>query len=168
MFETTPPTPDGCDCAESRDLAELDDPIGSVIAIELSRAFVRRTLCWAEPVVSELAGQETMLRKPGGVELAKHLMSQRLYRRMDAEVFHLVRRCVPLEHAAFALAGIEEALRARFAEVVETAATHLLSHDREVAIQMAAVATTMVGREVTGEIAGIIADARPAGDAEGS
>ena len=155
MFETTPPSPgpDACDIA---DLADLADPIASVVAIELSRSFVRRCLSGAEPMVSELAGQERMLRKAGGVELVKRLMSQRLYHRMDADVFQLLRRCVPLSQAAEALSAIEEVLRARFADVIETAASYLLSDDRDVAIQMAAVATTMAGREVHSEIAGII------------
>ena len=153
MFETTPPSP-GPDLA---DLADLTDPIGSVIAIELSRSFIRRCLSGAEPIVSELAGQESTLRKSGGVELAKRLMSQRLYHRMDADVFRLLRRCVPLSHAAGALTEIEDVLRTQFAEVIGTAASYLLSDDRDVAIQMTAVATTMAGREVHSAIAGIVA-----------
>jgi superfamily II DNA/RNA helicase len=71
-----------------------------------------------------------------------------------------LRGCVPLEHAEFALARIEALLRERFADVVDTAASYVLSDDREVAIQMATVATTMAAREVRSGIAEIIGQTR--------
>jgi hypothetical protein len=51
-------------------------------------------------------------------------------------------------------------LRDQFADVVETAASHLLSHDRDVAIQMVAVAATMAGRDVRDAVAAIISETR--------
>ena len=111
MFETTPHQPDGIDLA---DLADLADPIASVIAVELSRRVVRRGLSWAEPMVTDLAEQETVLRQAGGIDLVKRIFAQRFYRRVDAEVFHLLRRCVPLAHAEVALSAVEEVLRRHF------------------------------------------------------
>jgi hypothetical protein len=58
------------------------------------------------------------------------------------------------------LARIEALLRERFADVVDTAASYVLSDDREVAIQMATVATTMAAREVRSGIAEIIGQTR--------
>lgn len=158
MFETTPPQmPPG---PESTDLSELDDPLAGVAAAELASCFVQLCMCSTEPVVSKLAGQEVMLRKPGGIELSKRVFAQQMYRRIDADVFHLLRSCVPLVHAEFALSRIEGLLREQFAEVVATAASYLLSNDREVAIQMATVATTMAAREVRSQVAEIIGDTR--------
>lgn len=158
MFETTPPqTPAGPD---DIDLTELEDPVAGVIAAELASCFVQLCMCSTEPVVAKLAGQESMLRKPGGIDLSKRVFAQQLYRRIDADVFHLLRRCVPLAHAEFALSRIEVLLREQFADVVETAASYLLSDDREVAIQMATVATTMAAREVRSQVAGIIGQTR--------
>ena len=101
MFETTPPQPDGID------LADLADPIASVIAVELSRRVVRRGLSWTETMVTDLAEQETVLRQAGGIDLVKRIFAQRFYRRVDAEVFHLLRSCVPLAHAEVALSAVE-------------------------------------------------------------
>lgn len=158
MSETSSPKPasDGIDV----DLADLADPIASVIAVELSRRVVRRGLSWAEPVVTDLAAQETLLRQVGGIDLVKKVLAQRFYRRVDAEVFQLLRRCVPLAHADFVLSRVEVVLRAHFADIVGTAASHLLSHDRDTAIQMTAVAATMAGREVHAEVMAIIAEMR--------
>ena len=122
MFETTPPQPDGIDAADPADLADLADPIASVIAVELSRRVVRRALSWAEPMVTDLAEQETVLRQAGGIDLVKRIFAQRFYRRVDAEVFHLLRRCVPLAHAEVALSAVEEVLRRHFSDIVGTAA----------------------------------------------
>ncbi|MEX0580411.1 MAG: hypothetical protein WD228_04800 [Mycobacterium sp.] len=158
MFETSSPQPafDGIDV----DLADLEDPIASVVAVELSRRVVRRGLSWAEPMVTDLAAQETLLRQAGGIELVKRIYAQRFYRRVDAEVFQLMRRCVPLAYADFVLSRVEAVLRAHFADIVGTAASHLLSHDRDTAIQMTAVAATMAGREVHSEVMEIIARMR--------
>ena len=153
MFETTPPQPDGIDLA---DLADLADPSASVIAVELSRRVVRRGVSWTEPMVTDLAEQETVLRQAGGIDLVKRIFAQRFYRRVDAEVFHLLRRCVPLAHAEVALSAVEEVLRRHFSDIVGTAASHLLSHGRDTAIQMTAVAATMAGREVHSEVLEII------------
>ena len=82
MFETTPPQPDGIDAADLADLADLvdlADPIASVIAVELSRCVVRRALSWAEPMVTDLAEQETVLRQAGGIDLVKRIFAQRFY-----------------------------------------------------------------------------------------
>lgn len=161
MFETTP---GNSPATEACDIADLVDPIASVVAIELSREFVHRCLSGVEPMVSELASQERLLHRTGGIELATRLMAQRFYRRIDADVFHLVRRCVPLSHAAAVLSAVEDVLRARFGDVVESTASYLLSDDRDVAIQMAAVATTMAGREVQAALAEIIAAHREPAD----
>jgi hypothetical protein len=158
MFETPPPQSMSVELAELE--AELADPIGGVIAVELSRSFVGRCLRWAEPMVTDLARQETMLRQPGGIGLARRIFAQRFYRRADGEVFSLLRQCVPLSHAEFALSRIEDVLRDQFADVVETAASHLLSHDRDVAIQMVAVAATMAGRDVRDAVVAIISETR--------
>ena len=159
MFETNPTQP----AAETIDLADtaaLADPIASVVAVELSRRIVQRGMSWAEPMVSDLAGQETVLRQAGGIDLMKRIFAQRFYRRIDAEVFHLLRRSVPLAHAEFAMSRIEDVLRSQFAAIVGTAASHLLSHDRDTAIQMTAVAATMAGREVHTEVLAIIGQIR--------
>jgi hypothetical protein len=169
MFETTPPQPDGIDAADLADLADLvdlADPIASVIAVELSRRVVRRALSWAEPMVTDLAEQETVLRQAGGIDLVKRIFAQRFYRRVDAEVFHLLRRCVPLAHAEVALSAVEEVLRRHFSDIVGTAASYLLSHDRDTAIQMTAFAATMAGREVRSEVLQIIVGLRLTEDAE--
>lgn len=160
MFETTPPQMPSQPGSESIDLSELEDPLAAVMAAELSSSFVQLCMCSTEPVVAKLAGQEVMLRKPGGVDLSKRVFAQQLYRRIDADVFHLLRRCVPLAHAEFALSRIETLLRAQFADVIETAASYLLSDDRDTAIQMATVATTMAAREVRSQVAEIIAQTR--------
>lgn len=154
MFETTPPQP--LPAADGIDLADLADPLAGVAAAELTSSFVQLCMCSTEPIVSRLAGQEVMLRKPGGIELSKRMFAQQLYRRIDADVFHLLRSCVPLSHAEIALAQLEDLLRLKFAEVVETAASYVLSDDRDTAIQMACVATTMAARELRGAVAGII------------
>jgi hypothetical protein len=73
---------------------------------------------------------------------------------------------VPLAAAAAVLDCVEDLLRARFTEVVDTAAGYLLSHDRDVAIQMAATAITMAAREVRAAAAQIIVDANAAETAE--
>jgi hypothetical protein len=158
MFETTPPqTPPGPD---SIDLADLDDPLAGVTAAELTSCFVQLCMCSTEPVVTKLAGQQVMLQKPGGIELSTRVFAQQMYRRIDSDVFHLLRGCVPLAHAEFALSRIEELLREQFAEVVATAASYLLSDDRETAIQMATVATTMAAREVRARVTEIIGQTR--------
>ena len=54
------------------------------------------------------------------------------------------------------LSRLEDLLREKFAEVVATAASYLLSDDRDTAIQMACVATTMAAREVRSQGADII------------
>ena len=162
MFETTPPQPDSFDSAVLSE--ELEDPIAAVAAVELSRRFVRLCLCWTQPMVDDLAAQETMLRKPGGPELAGRQLALRLYQRIDPQVFGLLRPCVPLAHAEFTLSLIEEMLRTQFGEVVKTAITFLLSHDRDTAIQMTSVATTMGGREVRSAVARIIAETRLSDD----
>ena len=153
MFETTPPPP----LPDSIDSADLDDPLAGVVAAELGSRFVRLCMSWTEPVVAKLAGQQMMLAEPGGIALSTRVYAQQMYRRIDADVFHLLRGSVPLEHAEFALTRIEALLRQHFADVVETAASYLLSDDRETAIQMATVATTMAAREVRTGVAGIIA-----------
>lgn len=164
MFESTPPqpAPDNVDPDLVGD--DLLDPIGGVVAVELSRRFVRLCLSWSEPMIADLAGQEGMLRQPGGADLAERLLAQRLYRRIDPQVFRLLRVCVPLAHAEFTLGRMEETLRAKFGEVVRTMVSYLLSHDRDTAIQMGAVATTMAGREVRAAVAAIIADTHLAED----
>ncbi len=160
MFETTPPQTPSQPGPDSFDLSELDDPLAGVVAAELESAFVQLCMCSTEPVVAKLAGQEVMLRKEGGIELSKRVFAQQMYRRIDADVFHLLRGCVPLAHAEFALSRIEVLLRDQFAEVVATAASYLLSDDRWVAIQMATVATTMAAREVRSQVAAIIGQTR--------
>jgi len=174
MFETTPPqitppqtTPPqpAADTVDSDTLADLADPIAGVVAVELSRRIVQRGMSWAEPMVADLAAQETMLRQTGGIDVQKRIFAQRFYRRVDAEVFHLLRQSVPLAHAEFVLARVEDMLRRHFADIVEAAAVHLLSHDRDVAIQMTAVAATVAGRAVHGEVMEIIGQMRLLDDA---
>jgi hypothetical protein len=160
MFETTPPHTPPPPPIDSTDLAELEDPLAGVVAAELTSSFVQLAMCWTEPIVAKLAGQQVMLGKPGGIALSKRVLAQQMYRRIDADVFHVLRGCVPLEHAEFALSRIEALLRDLFADVVDTAAGYLLSDDREVAIQMATVATTMAAREVRRGVAEIIAETR--------
>lgn len=166
VFETNPPPPlpdgfaaDGPDgLRDLGDLSDLDDPVSGVVAEELSRRFVGLCLSWAEPMTADLAAQESMLRKPGGPELAGRMFAQRLYHRFDPQVFRMLRVCVPLAHAEFALSRAEEMLREQFGAVVSTIVSFLLSHDRDVAIQMAATAATMGAREVRQRIVAIIAD----------
>ncbi|MCW1958994.1 MAG: hypothetical protein KIH64_010705 [Mycobacterium sp.] len=160
MFETTPPPLGSHSGPDAVDLSELEDPLAAVLAAELSSAFVQLCMCSTEPVVARLAGQEVMLRKAGGIDLSKRVFAQQMYRRIDADVFHLLRSCVPLEHAEFALSRIETLLRDQFADIVETAASYLLSDDRETAIQMATVATTMASREVRSRVVEVIAQTR--------
>ena len=74
---------------------------------------------------------------------------------------------MPLSHAEFALSRIEILLREQFADVVGTAASYLLSDGRDVAIQMAAVATTMAARGVRRGMVGIIGQTRPDDAARG-
>ncbi len=164
MYETRPPHPssDSFDTDEFAD--DLLDPVGGVVAVELSRRFVRLCLSWAEPMVADLAAQETMLRRRGGVELAERLLAQRLYQRIDPQVFRLLQSSVPLSHAEFTLGQLEEMLRAKFGGVVRTVISYLLSHDRDTAIQMGAVATTMAGREVRAAVAQIMVDTHLADD----
>lgn len=164
MFETTPPQPAPDDVDPEMLVDDLTDPIGGVIAVELSRRFVRLCLSWSEPMVADLAGQEVVLRQPGGADLAERMLAQRLYQRIDPQVFRLLRVCVPLAHAEFALCRMEEMLRAKFGEVVRAMTSYLLSHDRDTAIQMGAVAITMAGREVRAAVAQIIADSHVADD----
>lgn len=164
MFDMTPPPPASDSFDHEALAADLLDPIGGVVAVELSRRFVRLCLSWSEPMVADLAAQETMLRRRGGADLAERLLAQRLYQRIDAQVFRLLQASVPLAHAEFALGQLEEMLRAKFGFVVRTVVSYLLSDDRDTAIQMAAVATTMAGREVRAAVAGIIADTHLAED----
>lgn len=156
MFETTPTPPQ----PDNLDLADLEDPLAGVAAAELTSCFIQLCMCWTEPLVAKLAGQQVMLGKPGGLALSKRVFAQQMYRRIDADVFHLLRRCVPLAHAEYALSRIETLLRDRFADVVDTAASYVLTDDREVAIQMATVATTMAAREVRSSVAAIIGETR--------
>jgi hypothetical protein len=169
MFETTPPQPvpdSPADLADPTELADLADPVAGVTGVELSRRFTRLALSWLEPMVSDLADDEALLRRTGGTELAAQIIAQKFYRRLDPQVFLLVRRSVPLAAAAAVLDCVEDLLRARFTEVVDTAAGYLLSHDRDVAIQMAATAITMAAREVRAAAAQIIVDANAAETAE--
>ena len=159
MFETSPPQPMS-DTIDVADMAALADPIAGVVAVELSRRIVQRGMSWAEPMVCDLARQETVLRQEGGIDLMKRLFAQRFYRRVDAEVFRLLRQTVPLAYAEFAMSRIEDVLRSHFADIVGTAASHLLSHDRDTAIQMTAVAATMAGRQVHTEVLEIIGQIR--------
>jgi len=156
MFETSPPAPQPLPPPEGVDLAGLDDPLAAVAAAELASCFVQVCMCSTEPVVARLAEQEVMLLKPGGVELSRRVFAQQLYRRVEADVFALLRSCVPLENAEFALSRLEDLLREKFADVVATAASYLLSDDRDTAIQMACVATTMAARAVRSQVADII------------
>ena len=160
MFEIPPPQTPSQPGPDGVDLSELEDPMAGVLAVELSSCFVQLCMCSTEPVVGKLAGQEVMLRKPGGIDLSKRVFAQQMYRRIDADVFHLLRTFVPLTHAEFALSRIEALLRDQFADIVETAASYLLSDGRETAIQMATVATTMAAREVRSQVAEIIAQTR--------
>ena len=166
MFETTPPQPlpDGVDLV---DLAELADPVAAVVAAELTARFIQLCMGQAEPVVSRLARSEVTLRKPGGIDLEKMTLAQLLYRQIETKVFRQLSRTVPLSHAEFALSRIEILLREQFADVVGTAASYLLSDGRDVAIQMAAVATTMAAREVRRGMVGIIGHTRPDDAARG-
>jgi hypothetical protein len=109
-------------------------------------------------MAADLAAQEVVLRQPGGADLAERMLAQRLYQRIDPQVFRLVRVCVPLIHAEFTLSRIEEMLRVKFGEVVRTMIGYLLSHDRDTATQMGAVAITMAGREVQTAVAAMVAD----------
>lgn len=160
MFETTPPpsSPDSADPGAGCD--HLDDPVAGVMAVELSRRFVSLCMCQAEATVSDLARQEVMLRKPGGVDLAARLTAQRLYHRSHSGVFELLRISVPLEEAGTALDRTEALLRAHFGEVVRTAAEYLLSDDRDTAIQMMTVATTMAARDIRDGFAEIVIGTR--------
>jgi hypothetical protein len=142
MFETTPPQPAPDSFDPDLLAGDLADPLGGVIAVELSRRFVRLCLSWSEPMAADLAAQEVVLRQPGGADLAERMLAQRLYQRIDPQVFRLVRVCVPLIHAEFTLSRIEEMLRVKFGEVV----------------QMGAVAITMAGREVQTAVAAMVAD----------
>jgi hypothetical protein len=164
MFDITPPqsVPNSVDSEMLAD--DLTDPIGGVVAVELSRRFVRLCLSWSEPMVADLAAQETLLRQPGGSDLAERMLAQRLYRRIDPEVFRLLRVCVPLSHAELVLCQMEEMLRSMFGGVVATMISYLLSHDRDTAIQLGAVAITMAGREVRRAVAKIVADTHLADD----
>lgn len=159
MFETTPPQPlpDSTDLA---DLTELSDPLAAVVAAELTGRFIRLCMGQAEPVVARLARSEVTLRKPGGMDLEKMTIAQLMYRQIDATVFRQLSRTVPLSHAEFALSRIEVLLREQFADVVGTTASYLLSDGRDIAIQMAAVATTMAAREVRSGIFEIIGQTR--------
>ena len=139
-------------------IGDLDDPIAGVVAVELSRRFVRLCMCCAEPVVADLIRQEAMLRKPGGIDLAERMVAQRLYHRFDPQVFGMLRVCVPLAHAEFAFSRMEEMLRAQLGDIAKTAASYLLSDGRDTAIHMMTVATTMAAREVARATAEIIAD----------
>jgi len=170
MFETTPssaPTPDQSE-PQQRDpetvSADLEDPIAAVVAVELARRFVGLCLSWAEPMVADLASREAMLRKPGGAALAERLLAQRLYRRIEPHVLRMLEICVSLEHAEAALARVEEVLRKQFAEVVGAATSYLRTHDRDTALQMVAVASTMADRPVRTEVARVLAAARFAAD----
>ena len=136
MFDTTAPQPQPFHPLDDVDLAGLADPVAGVVAAELSSCFVRLCMCATEPMVARFAGQEVMLRTPGGIELSRRVYAQQLYRRIDADVFHLLRNCVPLEHAESALSRIEAMLREKFGDVVETAASYLLSDDRDTAIEI--------------------------------
>ena len=166
MFETTPPQPlpDGFDVSGdlsgdlSGELADLSDPVAQVIAAELASGFIRLCMCRTEPIVARLARFEAVLDKPGVIGLEKRLLAHRLYRDIDRQVFDLLRQCIPLPQAETVWSRIEVLLRERFADVVGTAASFLLSDDRDTAIQMATVATTMAAREVRSAVAGIIAE----------
>ena len=79
-----------------------------------------------------------------------------LFRKCQGVVFDLLRNSVPLEHAGSAMSRVEELLRAAFSEVIRTAADYLLSDDRDTAIQMMTVATTMAAREVRAGFAEIV------------
>lgn len=161
MFETTPPLSSSDATIPDVPPVDLTDPIAAVAAVELSRRLVGLCLSWAEPMVADLASQESLLRKPGGAEFVERILAQRLYRRIEPHVVRTLEICVSVEHAEAALAGLEGVLRARFGEVVRTASSYLLSHDRDTAIQMVAVATTMASRVVRAEVAEILVSARP-------
>lgn len=152
------PEPD-TDTADTAVLTDdLEDPIAGVVAVELSRSFVQHCMCAAEPVVADLQRQESMLRRPGGIDLAERRIAQRLYHRFDPHVFGMLRVCVPLAHAEFTFSRMEEMLRAQFGDIIKTAASYLLSDGRDTALHMMTVATTMAAREVRAATAGIIAD----------
>lgn len=155
VYDATPPLP-----ADSSDLADLADPVGAVVAVDLSRLFVRLCLSWAEPMVGELAAREVTLRQPGGTALMSRLLVQRFYRRIDSEVFSQFSRCVPLAHAARALARAEEVLREQFGLVVEIAVVNLLERGRDAAIQLIAIAATVAGHDVRTLLAEIVAESR--------
>jgi hypothetical protein len=164
MQETPPPQPTSDHFDAAALAGELLDPIGGVVAVELSRRFVRLCLSWSEPMVADLAAQETMLRQHGGVELAERLLAQRLYQRIDPQVLRLLLAAVPLAHAEFTLGELEEILRSKFGDVVRTVVSYLLSHDHDTAIQMGAVAATVAGREVRIAVSRIMADTHLADD----
>ncbi|MCE9516943.1 MAG: hypothetical protein K8R24_13610 [Mycobacterium sp.] len=162
MPETTPPqpSPDAIDLTDLTDLADLADPVAVVVAVEMTTSFVRLCLCQTEPMVARLACNEATLRKPGGLELEKRTLSKELYRLIDRTVFRQLSAAVPLSHAEFALSRVETMLREQFAEIAGTAASYLLTDDRDTAIQMAAVAITMAAREVRAQVADVIAATR--------
>jgi hypothetical protein len=162
MPETTPPqpSPDAIDLTDLTDLADLADPVAAVVAVEMTTSFVRLCLCQTEPMVARLACNEATLRKPGGLELEKRTLSKELYRLIDRTVFRQLSAAVPLSHAEFALSRVETMLREQFAEIAGTAASDLLTDDRDTAIQMAAVAITMAAREVRAQVADVIAATR--------
>jgi len=168
MPETTPPqpSPDAIDLTDLTDLTDLADPVAAVVAVEMTTSFVRLCLCQTEPMVARLACNEATLRKPGGLELEKRTLSKELYRLIDRTVFRQLSVAVPLAHAEFALSRVETMLREQFAGIAGTAASYLLSDDRDTAIQMAAVAITMASREVRAQVADIIGATRQRDEAE--
>lgn len=159
MFESSPPQPELQPQPDTH-LDDLADPVAAVVVAELASRFVRLCMCQAEPVVARLVRHEGVLHKPGGLELEKMRIAQDLYLRFDGVLFGTLSLAVPLSHAGPALSRIEAMLREQFADVVGTAASYLLSDDRDTAIQMSAVATTMAAREVRTRLAAIIGDTR--------
>jgi hypothetical protein len=166
MFEITPASSISGAIDSETLRADLEDPVAGVVAVELSRRFVGLCLSWTEPMVADLAAQESMLRKPGGAELVERLLAQRFYRRVEPHVLRMLQACVPLEHAEVALARIEDLLRAQFGDVVKTATGYLRTHDRDTAIRMVAVATTMAGRQVRAGAAAILTAGTHVGDGQ--
>lgn len=157
MFETTP-SQSLPELPADIDLSDLDDPTAGVIAVELSHLVVRLCMRQAEPLVSDLASKEGFLRQDGGPEVAARLFAMRMFQQIDAAVYYQLRSCVPRDRIAAAQARTEELLRARFSDVVGTAASYLLSDGRDVAIQMTAVAATMAGKEVAAAMPAVIAE----------
>lgn len=115
----------------ARDVTELADPIGGVIAEEVARRWYEIATANPAQLQVKIAEQEELLRSPGGIAWATFVLSGKLMQRLANSVHPLLRQCLPLPAAAVAVERLEALCRDAYASFLEGFVKMQLCRDTE-------------------------------------